>query len=390
MARPLDYNKWNNIEVSDDEDDTHPNIDTPSLFKWRHEARVQRMEELDAKKKAVSDEKKKKETEIEALKKKMATAALSESEMAIIKKGLNDLEKEAKQAKQKEEEVLDEELKMPLNVDTISQEGFSKSIINKSQPRTNENLSEEEREKKMRDFVSKNEKEIKAFGWLKKFDDSKAYMMEHTHLACEETANYLVIHCLNLEMETKHEAMMQVAHQCICVQYLLELSKQLDVDPRSCISSFFTKIQIADNEYKKAFEDELTAFIERIEVRAEQKIEEQMAEAEKEEEIERQNRLGPGGLDPSEVFETLPDELKECFESQDIQRLQETIKSMDQDQARYHMKRCVDSGLWKPSADDPDTNPEDGFKRGAPRQDSGCPDEEATEEDGTEATKPDE
>lgn len=70
MARPLDYNKWNNIEVSDDEDDTHPNIDTPSLFKWRHEARVKRMEEMDAKKKFVTDEKKKKEQEIEALKKK--------------------------------------------------------------------------------------------------------------------------------------------------------------------------------------------------------------------------------------------------------------------------------------------------------------------------------
>jgi cell division cycle protein 37 len=59
MARPLDYNQWNNIEVSDDEDDTHPNIDTPSLFKWRHEARVKRMEEMDAKKKFVTDEKKK-------------------------------------------------------------------------------------------------------------------------------------------------------------------------------------------------------------------------------------------------------------------------------------------------------------------------------------------
>ena len=34
------------------------------------------------------------------------------------------------------------------------------------------------------------------------------------------------------------------------------------------------------------------------------------------------------------------------------------------------MKRCVDSGLWKPSADDPDTNPEDGFKRGAQPGDS--------------------
>ena len=45
---------------SDDEDDTHPNIDTPSLFKWRHEARVQRMEEMDARKKAAVEDKKKK------------------------------------------------------------------------------------------------------------------------------------------------------------------------------------------------------------------------------------------------------------------------------------------------------------------------------------------
>ena len=30
--------------MSDDEDDTHPNIDTPSLFRWRHQARVDRME----------------------------------------------------------------------------------------------------------------------------------------------------------------------------------------------------------------------------------------------------------------------------------------------------------------------------------------------------------
>jgi cell division cycle protein 37 len=42
-------------------------------------------------------------------------------------------------------------------------------------------------------------------------------------------------------MEDKFSAMEQVAHQCICIQYLLELAKQLDLDPRTCISSFFTK-----------------------------------------------------------------------------------------------------------------------------------------------------
>jgi hypothetical protein len=35
--------------------------------------------------------------------------------------------------------------------------------------------------------------------------------------------------------------MQHVAHQCICMQYILELSKQLDVDPRACVSSFFTR-----------------------------------------------------------------------------------------------------------------------------------------------------
>ena len=44
-------------QISDDEEDTHPNIDTPSLFKWRHEARVQRMDEFEKKKKEAKEEK---------------------------------------------------------------------------------------------------------------------------------------------------------------------------------------------------------------------------------------------------------------------------------------------------------------------------------------------
>jgi hypothetical protein len=36
---------------------------------------------------------------------------------------------------------------------------------------------------------------------------------------------------------------------------------------------------------------------------------------------------------------------------------------MPEEDARIHMKRCVDSGLWKPATDDPETNPEDGFRK---------------------------
>ncbi len=47
---PVDYRKWDHIEVSDDEDDTHPNIDTPSLYRWRHQARIDRKTEKEQKK----------------------------------------------------------------------------------------------------------------------------------------------------------------------------------------------------------------------------------------------------------------------------------------------------------------------------------------------------
>jgi len=36
---------------------------------------------------------------------------------------------------------------------------------------------------------------------LRKYDDSQEYLLEHPHLTCEETANYLVIWCINLEVE---------------------------------------------------------------------------------------------------------------------------------------------------------------------------------------------
>jgi hypothetical protein len=46
--------------------------------------------------------------------------------------------------------------------------------------------------------------------------------------------------CSALDLQ-KHDLMEHVAHQCICMQYILELSNQLDVDPRACVSSFFTR-----------------------------------------------------------------------------------------------------------------------------------------------------
>ncbi|KAK9498739.1 hypothetical protein O3M35_003306 [Rhynocoris fuscipes] len=258
---------------------------------------------------------------------------------------LNKLLDEEKEIKKKEDDIKAKERVTPWNVDTISNPGFTKTVINKPSQRKNEQLSDEEREKRMKAFIKENEKLLKEYGMLRKYDDSKKFLQDHPQLVCEDTANYLVMWCINLELEDKKMLSQHVAHQCICMQYILELSKQLDVDPRSCVGSFFVKIQDANPEYKASFDDELKAFQERVSKRAKEKLEAALKEQEEE---ERQARLGPGGLDPVEVFESLPQCLKECFEKQDIKLLQDTIAKMPQDEAAYHMSRCVDSGLWLP------------------------------------------
>ncbi|CAL1588089.1 unnamed protein product [Knipowitschia caucasica] len=346
MSR-IDYSVWDHIEVSDDEDDTHPNIDTPSLFRWRHQARVERMEDFqkrgeelnkglgDCRRKLADAQKKLKELTI---------SGEANSDLSKVQAEEKKLKKEEREWEKKIDEFNREEKKMPWNVDTLSKEGFSKSVVN---VKVEKEETEEEKEQKHKTFVEKYEKQIKYFGMLRRWDDSQKYLSDNSHLVCEETANYLVIMCIDLEVEEKHALMEQVAHQTIVMQFILELAKSLKVDPRGCFRQFFAKIKTADQQYQDAFNDELESFKERVRGRAKIRIEKAMKEYEEE---EKQKRLGPGGLDPVEVYESLPPEMQNCFDEKNIQLLQDVISKMDPTEAKIHMKRCIDSGLWVPNA----------------------------------------
>ncbi|KAI4896176.1 hypothetical protein NFI96_003832 [Prochilodus magdalenae] len=303
----IDYSVWDHIEVSDDEDDTHPNIDTPSLFKWRHQARVERMEAFQKKgedlEKSVAESKRR----LQEAQKKVKELSLLNTEEAkpqLVKAQEEEkrLKKEERSCEKKLEEHRREEKKMPWNVDTLSKDGFSKSVLN-IKPEVKEE-TEEEKEQKHKTFVEKYEKQIKHFGMLRRWDDSQKFLSDNPHLVCEETANYLVIMCIDLEVEEKHALMEQVAHQTIVMQFILELAKSLKVDPRGCFRQFFAKIKTADQQYQDAFNDELESFKERVRGRAKIRIEKAMKEYEEE---ERQKRIGPGGLDPVEVYDSLPE-----------------------------------------------------------------------------------
>ncbi|XP_061703200.1 hsp90 co-chaperone Cdc37-like [Syngnathoides biaculeatus] len=373
MSR-IDYSVWDHIEVSDDEDDTHPNIDTPSLFRWRHQARVQRMEEFEQKTQDLNKGLSECRRKVSEAQKKIQELSLSptddrKADLSKAQAEEKKLKKEQRDWERKLEDHCREEKKMPWNVDTLSKEGFSKSIVN-VKPETVED-SEEDKEKKHKTFVEKYEKQIKHFGMLRRWDDSQKYLSDNPHLVCEETANYLVIMCIDLEVEEKHALMEQVAHQTIVMQFIMELAKTLNVDPRGCFRQFFAKIKTSDQQYQDAFNDELESFMERVRGRAKIRIEIATKEYEKQ---EREKRLGPGGLDPVDVYESLPQAMKKCFDDQNIQMLQDVISKMDPTSAKMHMKRCIDSGLWVPNS-----NPDEGDNK----------EEDAVYEDAQEEAKKD-
>uniref|UniRef100_A0A672M9A3 Hsp90 co-chaperone Cdc37 n=2 Tax=Sinocyclocheilus grahami TaxID=75366 RepID=A0A672M9A3_SINGR len=346
----IDYSVWDHIEVSDDEDEIHPNIDTPSLFRWRHQARVERMEVFMKKGEELEKslmESRRKLAEAQRRVQELVSASTPEAkaDLAKAQEEEKQLKKQERSWEKKLQEHRIEEKKMPWNVDTLSKEGFSKSVVNVKPEKEEE--TEEEKEEKHKTFVEKYEKQIKHFGMLRRWDDSQKYLSDYPHLVCEETANYLVIMCIDLEVEEKHALMEQVAHQTIVMQFILELSKSLKVDPRGCFRQFFAKIKTADQQYQDAFNDELESFKERVRGRAKIRIEKALKEYEEE---ERQKRMGPGGLDPVEVYESLPAEMQKCFDDKDIQMLQDAISRMDPTEAKHHMKRCIESGLWVPNA----------------------------------------
>ena len=121
-----------------------------------------------------------------------------QSEENELKDKLKKLEIQKKELEEKEKEIEKQERTMPWNVDTISKEGWSKTIINKPKPKVDRSqLSEEELEKLYKEFIAKNEKKIKHFGLLAKAEDCKQYLMANHELGLHSIIEFLIL-SLNL------------------------------------------------------------------------------------------------------------------------------------------------------------------------------------------------
>ncbi|KAG9354166.1 hypothetical protein JZ751_012290 [Albula glossodonta] len=215
-----------------------------------------------------------------------------------------------------------------------SRDVFNKSIINVQRG------SIEEEHDKSKTFVQKYEQELRHFGMLRRWDDSQSFLSDRPNLICEETSNYLILWCFRLQAEEKEALMEQVAHQAVVMQFILEMARNSQQDPRGCFRQFFQKARTRQEGYLDVFQTELEAFKQRV------KDYTVKCKGETPNNTEHQKAPNCCCLDPKEVLESLPPELRRGFQLQDMQILQNVLSTMNPQVAEYHVKRCLEAGLW--------------------------------------------
>lgn len=459
MSKGFDYSKWDNIELSDDEDDVHPNIDKESWFRMKHRSRVEREDREESDKKRITKETDAANFRIKEIEKTLAELDSpdddddddSDDDDLEDRDGLQAELSELRKANAKRQEKLDEfEKNKKWNVDNMCHVVEERTIVSKGKDKkfskdtgfvvpddeddealtkTDEALSATkkkdggadtdkvekgmaaaaiggaegakkadqkskaepaaapatkaeivpakkpaaaakkkeaagpEREKismlSYHEFTEKYADLVEEFMAMTDLEKCKAFLIMHGDVLLQENAsNYLLLASLEDEMNGLHKKMRQTARQSQIVSNIAELAKSLSSHPGNVILPFFGKL--AQKEFLDGFLEGVEAFVEKIRQRAvvkKKEIDEERAAEARESggnaegavdlaDVPKEERLGPGGLDPVEVFESLPVSMQEAFESREMGNLKEALLGLEPGQAEYHMKRCVDSGLW--------------------------------------------
>ena len=334
---PLNYSKWDNIELSDDEDNFHPNIDNNLMIRLQREKREQREKEEAEKKKKLEEEAKKgtieAKDELDRMErqKKLHVGNISKD------KWNSKHEKSSASSSAAPVEKKDDKVK----VKAFQEESFADGY---------------------EEFLEKNRPILMEYAAINEEDEkSEQFVLKHTQLLSEHATGFYLLHCINLQADGKSREMRVAARQYLLLTYVCDLAKSMPGrDARDAIRPLFNKM-LTNQHAAQAFEEHLEKYIEHVKTRAEVKKKETAEAAERlangeagEDEyeyvpIKPGEHVGPGGLDPAEVFPTLPQVLQDAFGERDIEALKNALQSLSAEDAQYHMKRCIDSGLWDPS-----------------------------------------
>lgn len=177
MSKPFDYSKWDKIELSDDEEDVHPNIDRESWFRMKHRSRVEREEHEDKDKKRINEEMEKANQRIKMLgrdlkkieKQKQEDSDSDDDDLDDTEAIKIEIEELKTQNQTRQAKLDDYEKNKKWNVDNMFEVKEERTVINKDAGKSNytgagfaKSTVTGEEAKKQFDEITKKEEKAKA------------------------------------------------------------------------------------------------------------------------------------------------------------------------------------------------------------------------------------
>jgi len=321
----FDYSKWDRLELSDDEDTFHPNLDKNLNIRVNRITRDRKEEEIDT-------------------------------------------EKQKLEASGQHDKAAKVEHKRPLHVGNLCKVAEERTIINSSEGVKDRLVKDgdEFHVDEYFDFKVEHKKLLDAFTEATWEQSRQMLLVEGGILLDDCSNNYFLLTALEEEMKGNKERVQKLGRQGQIISQIHQLAKPMRRPPRDLVPRFFERFD--SGEAQAAFQEGVDHFLKHIANRAIEKKKEEAAEAaakaEKEKEVQNEEveavplikamyqmtpeeRKGPGGLDPVEVFESLPEDLQKCFESGDVEMLKQVAQAMEPGAFEHHFQRCIEAGLWK-------------------------------------------
>jgi cell division cycle protein 37 len=132
------------------------------------------------------------------------------------------------------------------------------------------------------DFAMAHETMLENYSVLNDLEVTKNYLFQNCDILMHEHAqSYLLLSCLEDEMNGKSKRMKMVCKQSQILSHITELGNSMKRDPRDVVLPFFMRLE--EHEHLVAFNSSVNDFINRIQNRAVDKKKEMDAERRAEE-----------------------------------------------------------------------------------------------------------
>ena len=150
--------------------------------------------------------------------------------------------------------------------------------------------------------AQKHDAVYRHFAYLRDDDKSEEYINDHPELLNEHATGWMLLHCLELEMEGKSREMHKVARQNEMLEYITRSCREVKIvdDPRAATMPFFRSLRHPDPRARDGFHSDMQGVIDKITARAKEKKLEQAAAAEEAEEeiiVEKMEQAGEPGVE---------------------------------------------------------------------------------------------